>query len=71
MIGFCKSRLLFFFDGWKGWDIVYDLLFIDIIINIMVDLFFLNGILEEFVLFVMVKVEINNRVDLFIIIDGK
>ena len=69
--GLCKSRPLPFSDGRKGWDIAYDLSSTDTTINTTVDSLFPNGIPEEFVLFATVKVETNNRADLFTIIDGK
>lgn len=48
---------------------MYDLLFMSVMINIIVELFFFNGFFEDFVLFVIVKVDFDNIVDLFMIMD--
>lgn len=69
--GLCKSRPLPFSDGRQVWDIAYDLSSTDTTINTTVDTLFPNGIPEEFVLFATVKVETDNKADLFTIIDGQ
>lgn len=69
--GMCSNRPLPFYDGLQGLDVAYDLSSTDTTINSTVDALFPNGFPAEFVLFATVKVETDNRADLFTIIDGK
>ncbi|XP_078356332.1 collagen alpha-1(V) chain-like [Oculina patagonica] len=69
--GLCESRPLPFSDGQWARDVAYDLSSTDATINTTVGSLFPNGLPEEFVLFATVKVETDNRADLFTIIDSE
>lgn len=69
--GLCESRPLPFSDGQRARDVAYDLSSTDATINTTVGSLFPNGLPEEFVLFATVKVETDNRADLFTIIDSE
>ena len=69
--GLCQSRPLPFSDGQRARDVAYDLSSTNVTVHTVVGSLFPNGFPEEFVLFATVKVETDNRADLFTIIDGE
>ena len=69
--GLCESRPLPFSEDQRARDVAYDLSSTDTMINTTLDSLFPNGIPDEFVLFVTVKVQPDNREDLFTIIDAE
>lgn len=69
--GMCESRPLPFSEDQKARDVAYDLSSFDATINATLDSLFPNGVPEEFVLFATVKVQPDNRAELFTIIDAE